>query len=82
MRDIKPGDIFMVSSDRFYNKTAQQYTGRYKGVADGLVHGGLFMYLMKTGLNLTYWMENWNLKVSAFSYYDGGWSWTSKLANR
>ena len=40
------------------------------------------MYSMNTGINLTYWMENWNIKVGSFSYYNEKWSWTSKSTNR
>ena len=64
------------------NFLSKQYIGRFKDVADGQVHGGLFMYSMNTGINLTYWMENWNIKVGSFSYYNERWSWTSKSTNR
>ena len=37
MRKVKPGDIFIVRTDRFYNDTAKEYIGQFKGVADGQV---------------------------------------------
>ena len=63
MRKVKPGDIFIVRTDRFYNDTAKEYIGQFKGVADGQViprkkkivlklYFFLFKFFVELGTNL------------------------------